>query len=68
MTLMDLLTKIDEEQQLSLCNEKRQLKITGDAASICAMTVKNLLLSKVDKLGVMDNAMWIWIKEAEEDD
>lgn len=67
MTLADLLKKIDDEQQIALCSEDRQLKITGDEASIEAMAAPKLLLCDVDTLDVKDDVLWIWIEEAEED-
>lgn len=65
MTLADLLTKIDDEQHLALCNEERQLKITGDAASICEMVAKKILQSEVATLEVKGNVLWIWVDPIE---
>ena len=65
MKLDELLVKLDEEQQLTLCiGINGEWRITGDQASIIRMMSDDIKDYEVDYISTRtDKTIWVWLRE-----
>lgn len=65
MKLDELLVKIDEEQQLTICiGINGEWRITGDQASIIRMMSDDIKDYEVDYISTRtDKTIWAWLRE-----
>lgn len=64
MKLIDLLERIDYEQQMTVCLQENDFEVSGNRASIMKMLSSQMLDSYVNCVSARDgNVIWVWLEE-----